>query len=78
MNTTSDLTRNGKPLTHRDKFPCKDCQERTVGCHAVCMKYYAARLNADKRKEVELQNRHYESNCNAREMARRNKKPREI
>ena len=27
--------------------PCKDCQERTVGCHSSCDKYLAFRAERD-------------------------------
>ena len=25
------------------KYPCQDCQDRTVGCHGKCEKYLAVR-----------------------------------
>ena len=27
----------------RIEFPCQDCTERTIGCHASCPKYLAAK-----------------------------------
>lgn len=30
---------------------CKDCQERTVGCHAVCQKYIGAKEQQDADRE---------------------------
>ena len=33
--------------------PCRDCEERTVGCHAVCEKYIAWRKAIDDRREAE-------------------------
>lgn len=29
------------------KFPCKECTERTVGCHSMCEKYIAAKEKLD-------------------------------
>lgn len=33
--------------------PCKDCQEREVGCHTWCRKYIAFRADRDRKLEQE-------------------------
>ncbi len=35
------------------KAPCKDCERRTVGCHADCADYIAWRKRAEEMKEIE-------------------------
>ena len=35
------------------KFPCKGCEERTVGCHAKCERYNAIKDINDARKAEE-------------------------
>lgn len=32
--------------------PCKDCEEREVGCHGKCEKYQAYRSDLDQVKQV--------------------------
>lgn len=34
--------------------PCKDCDDRNVGCHSVCEKYKAWRKAKDKQYKEEL------------------------
>lgn len=41
--------------TVKDSTPCKDCNDRDVGCHGKCEKYKAfqERLREDRKKRVE-------------------------
>lgn len=39
------------------KPPCKDCKDRSVGCHGTCEKYKEYRSNLDDRKETIKKNR---------------------
>lgn len=35
-------------MTNKLNSPCKDCHDRTVGCHGKCEKYKAYRVEVDK------------------------------
>lgn len=40
------------------RFPCKDCEDRFVGCHSICDIYNRARLENDKlREKKKMQNK---------------------
>lgn len=45
------------------KFPCKECTNRNLGCHAICEKYLAAhKENTELREkiyEIKQKNRRY-------------------
>lgn len=34
------------------KYPCKDCNDRHVGCHSECDKYNEKKEENDKRKKA--------------------------
>lgn len=36
-----------------NNFPCKNCKNRTMGCHSLCEKYKMAKVNYNKEKEHE-------------------------
>lgn len=37
-------------------FPCKDCTDRTLGCHSSCAKYLSTKADYDKKRaEVKRQ-----------------------
>lgn len=37
----------------KTKFPCKDCKDRNLGCHAICEKYLAAhKANTELRERI--------------------------
>ena len=38
-------------MTRKDTFPCRDCQERSAGCHSVCQKYKEARDEFNRAKQ---------------------------
>lgn len=38
------------------RYPCADCGDRVLGCHATCERYLAARAAAEARREAERQN----------------------
>ena len=79
MHTENDHSlKEKKTLTQRDKYPCQGCESRTLGCHDKCLKYYASKLAAEKRKAAELKNRSYESDANSVEMRRTGRKQRQI
>lgn len=40
-------------FTSRDKFPCKNCEERKPGCHDHCERYQEAKKVNDARKARE-------------------------
>lgn len=33
------------------EFPCKDCEDRSVGCHSICQKYIAAKEKVEQEKK---------------------------
>jgi hypothetical protein len=33
-------------------YPCKDCLERTVGCHSTCQKYIAVKAESKRQAEI--------------------------
>lgn len=33
-------------------FPCKDCNDKYLGCHAKCEEYLEAKKNHEKEKEA--------------------------
>ena len=35
-------------MTNKLNSPCKDCPDRTVGCHGKCEKYEAYRVKVDE------------------------------
>lgn len=35
-------------MTNKLNSPCKDCVDRTMGCHGKCEKYSAYRVEVDK------------------------------
>ena len=35
-------------MTNRLTAPCKDCTDRSVGCHGKCEKYQAYRVKVDE------------------------------
>ena len=37
--------------------PCKDCENRQIGCHSVCEKYKTWRKEKDKQYKEELEKR---------------------
>lgn len=39
-------------MTNRLHSPCKDCTDRTMGCHGRCDKYKAYRVEVDKLYEA--------------------------
>lgn len=39
---------------------CKDCSERTIGCHATCPRYAAKRELVDKEKAQRIKSRESE------------------
>ena len=34
------------------KSPCKDCQQRKVGCHSTCSDYIKYSIESDKQAEI--------------------------
>ena len=40
----------GRPPIPTRQFPCRDCTERHIGCHATCEKYNDARTQKDAAK----------------------------
>ena len=39
-------------MTNRLTAPCKDCLDRSVGCHGKCEKYKAYRVKVDELYEM--------------------------
>jgi len=39
----------------RIKYPCLGCTERTVGCHASCLKYLAARQENSEAYQMQME-----------------------
>lgn len=39
-------------------FPCKNCEKRTVGCHASCEPYLAVKSKHDANREQEYQEKY--------------------
>lgn len=39
----------------RIRFPCRDCTERTVGCHASCPKYLAVKQENNKAYQLQME-----------------------
>ena len=35
-------------MLRKDTFPCRDCQDRAVGCHGSCEKYKEAKSTYEK------------------------------
>ena len=33
-----------------NQYPCKDCKDRILGCHAKCKRYLAAKAKSEKEK----------------------------
>lgn len=33
-------------------YPCKDCTDRTLGCHSICDKYISFKETRDKKKAL--------------------------
>lgn len=49
------ISNNYIPVTCEKKgysynAPCKDCEDRMVGCHSVCQKYIDFKKESDERK----------------------------
>lgn len=42
-------------MTHLTKPPCKDCEERIVGCHGSCERYLAYRKDVSQIQERRAQ-----------------------
>lgn len=59
-----------EPYKSRDKFPCKGCTDRTLGCHDRCDRYLDAKRVADSRKAAEYEKRIAE--CGASEVMYKN------
>ena len=38
-------------MANKDKFPCRNCKKRTVGCHGFCEEYKEAKEVYDKERE---------------------------
>ena len=62
------------------KGPCKDCPDRTPGCHGKCEKYldYRARLDAmkeEERKRKRLEYDLYMSSRHAKTYEKRRRRP---
>lgn len=60
-----------EPYSSRDKFPCRNCTERKLGCHDSCERYQAAKRDADARKAKENEKRMAE--CSAAEFVFKNR-----
>lgn len=76
----SRMGRNDNLYSARDKFPCKDCSERALGCHDRCERYASAKAKAEARKAVERERRQIigaanEYTIKQAAMARRKKLP---
>lgn len=49
-------------------LPCKDCNNRTVGCHGSCEKYITAKAAYDAEKELLREAREPDRICNSAKM----------
>lgn len=38
-------------MVSKEKFPCKNCDKRYVGCHGSCEEYKEAKKKNDKERE---------------------------
>lgn len=58
--------------------PCKDCQDRVLGCHSVCEKYKTFLVENEKRKEAIWKdkeiNEHFKHIASMRRVLRQKKK----
>ena len=46
---------------HKSVSPCKDCPDRTLGCHSNCEKYIAFQQNLAEEKALAYERRRKES-----------------
>ena len=53
----NDEKRRVSPFQGRDRYPCKDCPERALGCHDHCKRYQEARNDSINRQKVEGEKR---------------------
>lgn len=56
--------------------PCKDCEERHIGCHSECERYadYRKRIDAQRATIQENLGKEYQADDHVRDTARRGSK----
>lgn len=53
------------------KAVCKDCEDRRVGCHAVCARFLAESIMRDKKNRERQEKYHLEKVLDGMDIARR-------
>lgn len=51
-------------------FPCKDCADRTLGCHSTCEKYNNIKQQANKQNQEIRDARNFENSVTSLDVAR--------